>query len=178
MIRPIATFAAFTLFAGPALAESHLSDLASIGEANFKFCQSCHVVHDDEGNVLAGRKAKSGPNLYGIVGRTAGGLEGYKFGTSIAKAGEAGLVWDEEQLIAYLLDPKKYLQTYLEDSSARSKMSFKMRADKKNGLTAEESAAAMYAFLAEIGPEMTAEVGEETDPEAESEGAADTDATN
>ena len=109
-----------------------------------------------------------------MVGRAAGTVEGTRYGKSLVAAGEAGLVWDEEQMVAYLLDPKKFLQTYLDDSKARSKMSFKMRADKKNGLTAEESAAAMVAFLAEIGPELAVE--EEADAGAED--ATDTDATN
>ena len=174
MIRPFAALLALTTFSLPALAESHLSEAAAIGEANFKFCQSCHVVRDDDGNVLAGRKAKTGPNPYGMVGRAAGTVEGTRYGKSLVAAGEAGLVWDEEQMVAYLSDPKKFLQTYLDDSKARSKMSFKMRADKKNGLTAEESAAAMVAFLAEIGPELAVE--EEADAGAED--ATDTDATN
>ena len=176
MLRSALSLSAALAIATPAFAESHLSELAAIGEANFKFCQSCHVVRDDDGNVLAGRKAKTGPNLYGMVGRTAGTVEGTRYGKSLVAAGEAGLIWDEEQMVAYLLDPKKFLQAYLGDSKARSKMSFKMRADKKNGLTAEESAAAMYAFLAEIGPEM--EMQEDMAPEAEAEEETETEATN
>ena len=174
MLRSALILSATLALGTPAFSESHLSEMAAIGEANFKFCQSCHVVRDDEGNVLAGRKAKTGPNLYGMIGRTAGTVEGFRYGKSLVAAGEAGLVWDEEQMVAYLLDPKKFLQTYLEDSKARSKMSFKMRADKKNGLTAEESAAAMSAFLAEIGPEMQ----EDMVPEAETEEETEAEATN
>lgn len=154
MIRSATTLIAFGVLATPALADSDLSESAAMGLAAFKSCQSCHVVVDDEGNTIAGKKAKTGPNLYGVVGRTAGGLEGYRYGKSIVAAGEAGLVWDEESLVAFLQDPKGFLKTTLDDSSARSKMSFKVRADKKNDLTAEDVARNFYNFLREVGPEM------------------------
>ena len=158
MIRSATTLFALSMIAAPALADSDLSENAAMGQAAFKLCQSCHVVVDDDGNTLAGKRAKTGPNLYGVIGRTAGTAEGYKFGSSMVAAGEAGLVWDEENLVAFLQDPKGFLKEFLDDSSARSKMSFKARADKKNDLTAEEVAANFYAFLAEIGPEMEMEM--------------------
>ncbi len=147
------TFAA-ALLAGPAFAESHLSETAALGEAAFGQCQTCHVVVDDEGETLAGKNAKTGPNLYGIIGRQAGSVEGFKYGKSLVAAGEAGLVWDKENFTAYSLDPKKFLQTYLDDKKARSRMSYKVRADRKNDLAAEDVAMNLYDFLAEIGPEM------------------------
>jgi len=169
MIRSATTLFALSMIAAPALADSHLSENAALGKAAFKLCQSCHVVVDGDGNTIAGKKAKTGPNLYGLIGRTAGTAEGFKFGKSIVAAGEAGLVWDEEQLVAYLQNPKKFLQAYLDDSSARSKMSFKARADKKNDLTVEEVAANFYHFLKEVGPEMEMEMEESTEEAAETE---------
>ena len=44
---------------------------AEAGKKVFNQCQTCHVVADADGNVLAGKNAKTGPNLYGIVGRPA-----------------------------------------------------------------------------------------------------------
>lgn len=173
MIRSATTLFALSMIAAPALADSDLSENAAMGQAAFKLCQSCHVVVDDEGNTLAGKKAKTGPNLYGVIGRTAGTLEGYRYGKSIVAAGEAGLVWDEETMVAFLQDPKKFLQTYLDDGSARSKMSYKARADKKNDLTAEQVAANFYAFLAEIGPEMEMDMEMDMDMDEESEGEAE-----
>ena len=167
MIRFVSTVLTATVIAAPVFAESHLSEGAALGEAAFKLCQSCHVVVDDDGTVIAGRSAKSGPNLYGIVGRQAGTVESFRYGKSLVAAGEAGLTWDEEQMVAYLLDPKKYLREYLDDSSARSKMSFKARPDKKNDLTAEEVAANFYAFLAEVGPEMDMDMDMDMDMEAD-----------
>ena len=115
------------------------------GEKAFSKCQTCHVVRDDEGTTLAGRSAKTGPNLYGIIGRQAGSVEGYRYGKSIVKAGEEGLIWDEETFVAYVQDPTGWLRERLGDSKARGKMSFKVRSD--------EDAVNLYAFLVSIGPE-------------------------
>lgn len=143
MIRTTATLLAALTLAAPAFAESHGGD-AEAGAEAFSQCQTCHVVADEDGNILAGKRAKTGPNLYGVVGRQAGTIEGFRYGKSLVEAGEAGLVWDEEQLTAYLQDPKDYLQTYLDNKRARSKMSFKVRS--------EEDAANLAAFLASFSP--------------------------
>ena len=154
MFRSGLTAISLALLAAPAFAESHLSEAAAMGEAAFKLCASCHAVVDDEGETLVGKKAKTGPNLYGMIGRQAGTVEGFRYGKSLVAAGEAGLVWDEENFVKYLLNPKEFLKEYLDDPKARSKMSFKARADKKNDLTAEEVAANFYHLLKELGPEM------------------------
>lgn len=157
MNRSATTLFAFSLLAAPALADSHLSEGAALAEASFKLCASCHVVVDDEGNTLAGKKSKTGPNLYGVIGRAAGTVEGFRYGKSIVAAGEAGLIWDEETMVAYLQDPKAFLKAYLDDPKARSKMSYKARADKKNDLSAEDVSRNFYNFLLEIGPEVEME---------------------
>ena len=149
-----------TGLAFPAQADSHLSENAAMGAAAFKLCQACHVVVDGEGNTIAGRKAKTGPNLYGIIGRKAGSAEGFRYGRAIVSAGEAGLIWDEEHLIEYLLDPKKFLQTYLDDRAARSKMTYKVRPDRKNNLTAEDVARNFHQFLYEVGPAIATDTGQ------------------
>lgn len=128
-------------FAGPALAQG-AGDVEA-GEKGFKKCKSCHSIVADDGTVIA-KGGKTGPNLYGVIGRTAGTYEGFKYGKSIVAAGEAGLVWDEEQFVAYVPNPKAFLQTYLDDSSAKSKMSFRL---KKGG---ED----IYAYLVDVSPEF------------------------
>ena len=90
------------------------------GEKVFKKCSSCHMVGE-------GAKNKVGPYLTGIVGRAAGSVEKFKYGKSLAAAGEAGLVWSEEELFEYLLDPRKYLRAKLDDKKAKSKMAFKLK---------------------------------------------------
>ncbi len=152
MVRSGMTFFSLALLAAPAFADSHLSPEAALGEAAFKLCQTCHVVKDDDGNILVGKKAKTGPNLYGVVGRAAGTIEGFRYSKSLIAAGEAGLVWDEENMVEILLDQKSFIKEYLDDSSARVKMNARIKADKKNNLTKEEVARNFYLLLKELGP--------------------------
>jgi cytochrome c len=125
------------LAAAPALAQD-----PAAGEATFRQCQTCHVVANAEGTVLAGRNAKTGPNLYGVIGRQAGTVPDFAYGEDLVKAGAAGLVWDEASFIAYVQDPAAFLQEKLGDPSARSKMIFKVRS--------EEDAANLAAFIASL----------------------------
>ena len=137
--------AAGLLSAGPVLAGGHASGDAAAGEAAFSQCQTCHVVVDGEGNTLAGRNARTGPNLYAVSGRQAGTVDGFRYSNSIVEAGEAGLVWDEESFVAYVQDPTGFLRTYLDDNRARGKMSYKVRD--------EADAVNLYAYLASLAPD-------------------------
>ena len=79
------------------------------GKKVFNQCQTCHVVADEAGDVLAGKNAKTGPNLYGVIGRAAASLEGFKYGDGIIEAAAKGLVWDEANFAVYVQDPTKFL---------------------------------------------------------------------
>ena len=105
---------------------------------------TCHVVQDADGNVLAGKNAKVGPDLWGMPGRVAGTYEGFKYGKSIVALGETGFVWDEASFVEYVADPAKFLKAKLDDKSAKSLMSFK--------LPKEEDAKNVYAFIASLSP--------------------------
>ncbi|WP_420859936.1 c-type cytochrome [Marivivens marinus] len=121
----------------PVLAEGD----AAAGEELFgRQCVSCHVVANAEGEVLAGRNARTGPNLFGIVGGPVGAVEGYNYGEAIVAAGEAGAIWDEDTFVAYVQDPTDWLRVTLDDRRARSKMSFRVRS--------EDDAEDIYAYLA------------------------------
>lgn len=144
MKTTVTTLAFTAMFALPALAESHAMGDAAAGEKVFNQCQSCHVVVNDAGETLAGKKGKTGPNLYGIVGRTAGTYPEFAYGDSIVAAGAAGLVWDEANLAVYLADPAAFLKTTLDDKSAKSKMAFKLKKP--------EDVANVVAFLASLAP--------------------------
>jgi len=133
--------AAASLTAGAAFADGHASGDAAAGEAVFKQCASCHVIANGD-DVLAGR-GKTGPNLYGLLGRQAGSYEGFNYGDSIVALGEAGLEWNEADFLEYAADPRKFLQTKLDDRGARTKMSFRLR---KGG---ED----VWAYIVSLGPE-------------------------
>lgn len=149
MIKTIATLLSVAALAAPAFAESHSAGDVAAGEEAFSKCATCHVVMDDDGQILAGKRAKTGPNLFGIVGRQAGTVEGFRYGKSIVAAGEAGLIWDVENLATYSSDPKKFLQEFLDDKKARSKMTFRVRD--------EQDAVNLAAFLESLGPEPAGE---------------------
>lgn len=123
-MRTLPLVAIFTTLAVPAFAQG---DIAA-GEEQFnRQCISCHVVRDASGEVLAGRNAKTGPNLYGIAGRTLGSEEGFRYGDSLVAAGEAGMVWDEENFSGYVQDPTGWLRDATDDPRARGKMAYKVR---------------------------------------------------
>lgn len=108
----------------------------------------CHRRRRGTPIVKGGR---TGPNLYGLYNQVAGTETEYadKYGPSLKAAGEAGLVWNEEDFVRYVQDPRAFLQEYLDDRKARSKMSFKLRK--------EEQARDVWAYLVSVGPEVDAE---------------------
>ena len=137
MKRTVLIAAAAALLATPTIAQ----DIAEGEELTAKRCKSCHMISDGDNVILKG--GKTGPNLYAVMGRTAGTADFKRYGKDLQAAGEAGLVWDEAQIIAYLEDPRAFLRTYLDDPKAKSKMSFKLKK--------EEDRANVAAYLASIG---------------------------
>ncbi len=109
----------FALASHQALADP---DLAK-GEKIFKRCKTCHTLEDGKNRV--------GPHLFGLFGRTAGSVEGYKYSKAMK---ESGIVWDEEILDAYLTKPK--------DLVPKTKMNFP-------GLKKEQDRIDIIAYLKE-----------------------------
>ena len=116
-------------------------------------CSACHVVVNEAGETLAGRASRTGPNLYGVMGRQAGSVEGFRYGDSLVEAGTNGLIWDQESLTAYLQDPRGFLRTTLDNNRARSQMSFQVRS--------ADTAADIAAFLATFSAATEEEAPEE-----------------
>lgn len=114
-----ATLAALALTA-PAFAGD-----AAKGEADFKKCKACHMIVADDGTEIQ-KGGKTGPNLYGVIGRTVASVADFKYGESIAAVGAKGVVWDEAMLAAYVADPGKWLKEQTGDAAAKSKMTFKL----------------------------------------------------
>jgi cytochrome c len=71
---------------------------AAAGEKVFTKCKACHIADED--------KNKVGPSLKGVIGRTAGTHEGFKYSPAMVEAGKSGLIWDEAKLTEYLKSPK------------------------------------------------------------------------
>ncbi len=150
---------AFAGLAAPAFAQD-----IEAGAKTFNQCQTCHVVANEAGEVLAGKNAKTGPNLYGLPGRVVGSLPDFKYGESIVAVGAAGQVWDEANFVEYVQDPAKYLKAKLGDDKAKSKMSFKLKKP--------EDAANVWAYIASLSPAAAATDAAATDAAAPAEGEA------
>lgn len=96
MNRTLLAIALAGVCALPAMAQD---DLVAAGEKVFKKCAACHAVGE-------GAKDRVGPSLNGVIGRTAGTEEGFKYSPAMVKAGESGIVWEPDTLDTYLADPK------------------------------------------------------------------------
>lgn len=68
------------------------------GKQVFKQCMACHTAE-------AG-KNKIGPSLFGVVGRKAGEVEGFKYSKPMHEKAEAGFVWTPEHLHEWITNPK------------------------------------------------------------------------
>ncbi len=82
-------------------ATAHAQDAgdAEAGRRVFNQCRACHTI--DQG----GRNGV-GPNLYGIVGRPAASIEGFRYSANMRELGAASHVWTVDNLRAYIADPK------------------------------------------------------------------------
>lgn len=102
---------------------------AGAGEKVFARCKACHASDTDQNKV--------GPTLKGLIGRTAGTLDGFRYSAAMADAGKGGLVWDEAALTTYLHDPR--------DVVKGTKMAFV-------GLKADKDVADVIAYLKQFSP--------------------------
>ena len=102
--------------------------LVAAGEGAFRQCSACH-------NVGEGARNGSGPHLNGVLGRTIGAVDGFRYSNTFADANAAGDVWTQESLAAFLADPR--------GAMPGTKMSFR-------GVRDEADIAALIAYLDSI----------------------------
>ena len=126
-------FAATSDAADDGTAESNTAGvdpaLIAAGEGAFRQCKTCHEVGEGATN-------RTGPVLNGMLGRTMGTVDGFRYSGVFQEAAEAGTVWTEENLAAFLADPRGMM--------AGTKMSFR-------GVRDEADIAALIAYLQSIG---------------------------
>lgn len=65
------------------------------GQSLFSKCLACHTYSQMNDHA-------AGPNLYGVVGREVGKVEGFKFSPALRKSGDT---WSIEHLNAFLEHP-------------------------------------------------------------------------
>jgi len=105
--------------------------LIDAGKGVFRQCQACHQVGPDADN-------RSGPHLNGLLGRTIGSIDGFRYSNVFKDAAAAGDVWNDENLAAFLADPR--------GAMSGTKMTFR-------GLSDAEDIAAVVAYIESIGAE-------------------------
>ena len=76
-----------------------MGDLAH-GEKVFKKCSACHMIASDGKNMI-------GPNLWGVIGRTAGSVSDYKYSKAMVAYAKN---WSFEEMNAYLIKPQAYIK--------------------------------------------------------------------
>ena len=76
-----------------------LGDLAH-GEKVFKKCSACHMIAADGKNMI-------GPNLWSVIGRTAGSISDYKYSKAMVAYGKE---WTFEEMNSYLIKPQSYVK--------------------------------------------------------------------
>jgi cytochrome c len=97
---------------------------ASEGAKIFKKCAACH-------SIAKGGANKIGPALWGVLGRNAGSVSGYKYSKAMVAHGKA---WSFEEMNGFLIKPKDWVKG--------TKMSFA-------GLKKENDRAAVILYMNE-----------------------------
>ena len=114
----------------PVVAAGPDPELVAAGERLWRQCASCHQIGDGATN-------RTGPMLNNTYGAPVGSHD-FRYSPAFQQAAEAGMVWDDETLTAYLMDPRGFIPG--------NRMAFR-------GLRSEEDAAAMIAYLRAEGGE-------------------------
>ena len=73
---------------------------AAEGAKVFKKCAACHSIKEGGAN-------KIGPALWGVLGRTAGSVPGYKYSKAMLAYGK---VWSFEEMNGFLTKPKNWIK--------------------------------------------------------------------
>lgn len=110
--------------------EANSSELIAAGKKVFKKCAACHQVGNNAKNRL-------GPQLNGIIGRTFGSVDAFKYSNVFKAANEEGRVWDEDNLVEFLKKPKAYMK--------KTKMSFA-------GIKKDKDMIAIIEYLKSVSP--------------------------
>ncbi len=105
--------------------------LIEAGQGAFRQCSSCHEVGENASN-------RTGPELNGLLGRTIGSVDGFRYSNVMRDAGEAGDTWTAEALEAFLTDPR--------GTMSGTKMAFR-------GVRNPEDIAAIIAYIQSVGTE-------------------------
>ncbi len=93
-----------------------------LGKKTFEQCVACHSLQAGENGV--------GPTLHGLLGSTAGTVDGFRFSGPMKRS---GIVWDEKNLADFLRNPQAVVPN--------TRMPF-------SGITDEAALKALVGYLA------------------------------
>ena len=95
-IIPLSILSALVMVSSQALAAGDIER----GKKLAKKCLSCHTLAE-------GGKNKLGPNLFNVLNRPAGSLEGYKYSKAMAAS---DIVWDDATFTDFIAKPRKVVK--------------------------------------------------------------------
>ncbi|WP_235031559.1 c-type cytochrome [Geminicoccus flavidas] len=85
------------LLAAPMMLPPAQAQQATDGERLFRTrCGTCHTIEPGQNRV--------GPSLAGVIGRTAGTLEGARYSPALR---QSGIIWSSETIDEYLANPRQ-----------------------------------------------------------------------
>lgn len=99
MLRATVAASTLAILSALPLAGAQAQDAAA-GQRVFAQCRACHAV------PAADARNMVGPNLYNVVGRQAGQVQGFRYSANMTQLAQGGLTWDEANLRRYLANPK------------------------------------------------------------------------
>lgn len=103
MSAPASPATAAAAAGGGSVVLAGLTGDATAGARVFNQCKTCHVLEQGVNKV--------GPSLYGIVGRKAGTIPGFRYSPANKNS---GITWTEQQIFTYLENPRKMIPgTYM-----------------------------------------------------------------
>jgi len=140
---------------GPSLGDLLAAATVEKGEKVFKKCKACHTTDNGGKNLV-------GPNLWNVVGRTKGGVDGFAYSDGMKEKGGA---WTYEDLDAFLKKPGDFVN--------KTKMSFA-------GLKKAEDRADVIVLLRSLSDaplDLPAAAEEETEEAAPEAAAAEEETT-
>lgn len=93
--------------------------------AGLAACKACHALEPGKPSRV------TGPNLTGVVGQSAMHSADFKgYSESMKAAKDKGLVWTDENLMAYIADPKGFLNG-VTGQTLKNAMAFQLKDEAK-----------------------------------------------
>jgi cytochrome c len=168
MMRGLMTLIALAALTGAAWAEEEASKIGDVNRGERVFQQKCGSCHQVGEGAAHGTEDGSGPHLNNIFDRKIAQFEDFEYSEGIYRARRDGMVWNLENLDAYLTNPKVLVSGTnmdfrgMSDDSDRGDVLAYLRGFSSNPQDIPEAAPTALKQEVEVSPETLALTG---DPE-------------